>query len=231
MSATRSSLGLGPLLVALVIILALGVGTVYAAIPNGSGTYYACLRQDHRRGAAHQLPQGEHLSGGREAHQVERHRDRRVRQGPGPQGPGTPGTQGPAGPADWNAIPNKPAGFADGVDNVGYVSTTYPDVHSLLGGDYTWVLVEIPVGTDVELTLIPVGPAGSENVEVVEELFESHPGGLLRHYYRVEPWGTGAVDFKVRSRVYNTGIAPAALKKAAKSIKVRVTDRGPLKSR
>ena len=46
-------------------------------------------------------------------------------QGPaGPQGAAGPqGPQGPAGPADWNAIPNKPAGFADGADNVGYVST------------------------------------------------------------------------------------------------------------
>ena len=34
-----------------------------------------------------------------------------------PQGP--QGLQGPAGPADWNAIPNVPAGFADGVDNEG----------------------------------------------------------------------------------------------------------------
>ena len=43
MSSPRSGFGLGSLLVALVIILALGVGTVYAAIPNGNGTYYACL--------------------------------------------------------------------------------------------------------------------------------------------------------------------------------------------
>ena len=72
MSAPRSSLGLGSLLVALVIILALGVGTVYAAIPNGNGTYYACHVKNTGARAAHQLPQGQHLSGGREAHQVER---------------------------------------------------------------------------------------------------------------------------------------------------------------
>ena len=78
----------------------------------------------------------------------------------------------------------------------------------------------------------PLSPwAQTQNVEVVQELFESGGSGVLRHYYRVVTYGTGAVDFKVRSRVYNTGIAPAALKKVAKSIKVRVTDRGPLKSR
>jgi hypothetical protein len=48
-------------------------------------------------------------------------------QGPaGPQGAagaqGAQGPQGPAGPADWNAIPNKPGGFADGVDNEGVTS-------------------------------------------------------------------------------------------------------------
>ena len=46
MRARRSSLGLGSLLVAVAIILALGVGTVFAAIPNGNGTYYACYVKD-----------------------------------------------------------------------------------------------------------------------------------------------------------------------------------------
>ena len=38
----------------------------------------------------------------------------------GPQG--VQGAQGPAGPSHWNAIPNKPAGFADGVDDAGVTS-------------------------------------------------------------------------------------------------------------
>jgi hypothetical protein len=37
MRARRSGVGLGSLLVAVLIVLALGVGTVYAAIPNGNG--------------------------------------------------------------------------------------------------------------------------------------------------------------------------------------------------
>ncbi len=108
MSAPRSSLGLGSLLVAVVIVLALGVGTVYAAIPNGTGTYRACLAKN--TGTVRLInypkvstcPKGEKLIAWNA-------------KGPaGAQGP-----QGPAGPADWNAIPNKPAGFADGVDNEG----------------------------------------------------------------------------------------------------------------
>jgi hypothetical protein len=223
MSGSRLRPYLGPL-VALLVVLALGAGTVYAAIPNGNGTVYACYVKN--TGAVRLInypkvstcPKGQKLI-------------KWSAQGAqGPAGPqGAQGPQGPAGPADWNAIPNKPAGFADGADNVGYVSTTYPEVHSLTATDAEWVWVETPVGTDVELTLIPMGTT-SENVEVFEELYESRAPGLLRHYYHARPWGTGAVDFKVRSRVYNEGIAPAALKKVAKSIKVRVTERGPLKS-
>ena len=41
MSGSRLRPYLGPV-VALLVVLALGAGTVYAAIPNGSGTYYAC---------------------------------------------------------------------------------------------------------------------------------------------------------------------------------------------
>ena len=42
MHASRSRLGLGSLVVAVLIVLALGVGTVYAAIPSGNGKVYAC---------------------------------------------------------------------------------------------------------------------------------------------------------------------------------------------
>ena len=42
MSGSRLRPYLGPL-IALLVVLALGAGTVYAAIPNGNGTYYACL--------------------------------------------------------------------------------------------------------------------------------------------------------------------------------------------
>jgi len=41
MSGSRLRPYLGPL-VALLVVLALGAGTVYAAIPNGTGTYHAC---------------------------------------------------------------------------------------------------------------------------------------------------------------------------------------------
>ena len=108
MPAPRSRLRLGSLIVAVVIILALGVGTVSAAIPTGNGTYRACLVK--ATGSVRLInypkvstcPKGEKLINW---------------NAKGPAGP--QGAQGPAGPADWNAIPNKPAGFADGVDDAG----------------------------------------------------------------------------------------------------------------
>ena len=42
MSRSRLRPYLGPV-VALLVVLALGAGTVYAAIPTGDGKYYACL--------------------------------------------------------------------------------------------------------------------------------------------------------------------------------------------
>ena len=111
MPAPRSRLGLGSLVVAVLIVLALGVGTVYAAIPNGNGTYRACLVKATGNvrlinyPKVSTCPKGEKLISW---------------NAKGPAGAaGAQGPQGPAGPADWNAIPNKPAGFADGVDDAG----------------------------------------------------------------------------------------------------------------
>jgi hypothetical protein len=93
-------------------ILAGGLAPVSGAIPN-QGTYSACLTKSSGQIEVINYPKikcgkGERLI-------------RWSQQGPqGPQGAGGP--QGPAGPADWNAIPNIPAGFADGVDNEGVTS-------------------------------------------------------------------------------------------------------------
>jgi hypothetical protein len=126
MSRPRSGLGLGSLIVALLIVLALGAGTVYAAIPNSNGKYYACYVKDTgvvkliNYPKVRTCPKGEKLI------------DWNAKGPAGPQGPqGAQGDRGPAGdqgpkgdqgPADWNAIPNIPAGFKDGVDAGGFVS-------------------------------------------------------------------------------------------------------------
>ncbi len=103
-------------------------------------------RHEHRGGETHQLPQGQDLSGGREAHQLER----QGTAGSGGSGQGLKGDQGPAGPADWNAIPNKPAGFADGVDNEGVTAVKIKTVTSGLvtvtAGDISDAYADCPAG-------------------------------------------------------------------------------------
>jgi hypothetical protein len=147
MSGSRIRPYLGPL-IALLIVLAMGVGTVYAAIPNGSGTYYACLTKSSGVVRLINYPK------------VKCAKDERFikwsQQGPqGPVGPqgaqGVQGAQGPAGPADWNAIPNKPAGFADGVDDDGVtavkIRTVVSTTPAIINPCYEdWDMVDCPAG-------------------------------------------------------------------------------------
>ena len=70
MSGSRLRPYLGPV-VALLVVLALGAGTVYAAIPNSNGKYYACYVKYTGAVRLINYPQGEHLQVGREAHQLE----------------------------------------------------------------------------------------------------------------------------------------------------------------
>jgi hypothetical protein len=93
-------------------VAGVGVSKVSGAIPN-NGTYWACLTKATGEFDIINYPKVKCGKGERLI--------KWSQQGPtGTQGPeGGQGPQGPAGPADWNAIGNKPSGFADGVDNVG----------------------------------------------------------------------------------------------------------------
>jgi hypothetical protein len=158
----------------------------------------------------------------------------------GIQGPkGDPGPAGASGSSSWGDIANKPTGFADGVDNEGgpgYVSATQPGTYAIttVGGIKT-IQVDTPVGTDIELTVIPTAGSAGSVLELREEAYTRGPAtysgsypdlaaGMLRHWYQVYNDGpTEVVSFKVRTRVYNAGIAPAAFKKALAKVKVTVT--------
>ena len=146
MSGSRLRPYLGPL-VALLIVLALGAGTVYAAIPNGNGTYYACLTKSSGMVRLINYPKVKCATGERFI--------KWSQQGPagpagvqGVQGPkGDPGPAGASGssnwgdinnkPADlddgqigWGEVANKPADFADGVDNEGVTAVKIKTVTS-----------------------------------------------------------------------------------------------------
>ena len=106
MSVPRLSIGLGSFLVALALVVAVGIGSAIAVIPS-QGTYYACLTKKTGAVTVINHPKVKCAKG-----------EKLIKwNAKGPAGP--QGAQGPAGPADWNAIPNIPAGFADGVDNEG----------------------------------------------------------------------------------------------------------------
>jgi len=134
--------------VALLVVLALGAGTVYAAIPNGSGTYYACLTKSSGVVRLINYPKVTCATGERFI--------KWSQQGPaGPAGvqgvQGPKGDQGPAGPADWNAIPNKPAGFSDGVDDgvTGMKLTTVSSSLNVASTKWISIGVDCPAGSKV----------------------------------------------------------------------------------
>jgi hypothetical protein len=114
-------------LVALLSVVLLSeLGPVSGAIPK-NGTYSACLTKSTGKVRVINYPRVKCAEGQRLI--------RWSQQGPpGPQGAagaqGAEGPQGPAGPADWNAIPNTPAGFADGVDHEGVTSVKIKTVLS-----------------------------------------------------------------------------------------------------
>jgi hypothetical protein len=233
---------LGPLM-ALLVVLAMGAGTVYAAIPNGNGKYYACYVKN--TGVVKLInypkvsicPQGQKLINW----------NAKGPAGPaGPVGPkGDPGPAGASGSGNWGDIANKPAGFADGVDDVGkpgYISATQPATYTVPGAGNglpgeTYVFADVPIGTDVELTIIP---EPGKHLTMGAETFWRGPdpggyypalaAGMIRHEIEVlnEDY-TSPVTFKVRTRVYDSGIAPAAFKKAIKKVDVGVLTKAPKK--
>jgi hypothetical protein len=125
-------------------IMATGLTPVSGAIPN-AGVYSACLTKSTGKVEVINHPKVKCGKGERLI--------RWSQQGPaGPQGgQGPQGPQGPAGPADWNAIPNKPAGFADGADAEGVtavkiISVTTTPVAIAPGGVFGTVSADCPAG-------------------------------------------------------------------------------------
>gem|GEM_PF-6597328 len=94
------------------------------------------------------------------------------------------------------------------------VDTGAPVEAQQSGGDGN---ADLPVGIPV-----PYIPAYEGFVTIDEETYSLGAAGLYHYYLVRNPSGVGTT-FKVRTRVFNQGIAPAALKKAAKQVKVTVT--------
>jgi hypothetical protein len=214
--------------VAILIVLAVGVGSAIAAIPN-NGTYYACLTKSTGVMEVINYPKVKCAKGTQLI--------KWSQQGPaGPQG--VQGPKGDPGPADWNAIANKPAGFADGqvswgevagipagfadaVDDGAFVST----VVTTFGPNAPWapggsVDVALFPGRNVDLDCYIIPTAGPATwTGPMQTAYLS--SDLARQFTWQTPnggWGQG----KVRCRAYSQGIAPAALRQQLKNVKVTI---------
>ena len=220
MPAPRYSLGLGSLLGALVIILALGVGTVYAAIPSRSGSVYACYVKNTGALRLINYPKVKTCPAGQKLIKW---------SATGPQGPlGPQGAQGPQGPkgdpgpADWNAIGNKPPGFADGVDDIGPSYTSEVDWTLNWPAGYQSPLdVSHPAGVDVLVSLIPAADCTWD----FAQLGVGRTGATVYQRWHVKNTSAVLCLSRVRVIVFGDGITPASLKKALKKVRVTVADK------
>jgi hypothetical protein len=224
MRAPRSGVGLGSLLVAVLIVLALGVGTVYAAIPNGSGTYRACLVKANGTVKLINFPKVSTCPKG------ERLITWNAKGPAGPAGPqgaegaqGPQGPQGPSGSSHWGDIADKPAGFADGVDDIGpsYASSiiyTWPGQLSGGGAGANFDIQHLPLNVDFHFSVIPTAATWMEitQVGVIRNV-----DGTLTYNLVVKNYWT-ASGLKIRATAFADGIAPAAHKQQLKHVKVKV---------
>ena len=238
MSGSRLRPYLGPL-IALLVVLALGAGTVYAAIPNGDGKYYACYVKN--TGAVKLInypkvstcPKGEKLINWNAKGPAGPQGDQGPQGAQGPVGPAGPkGDPGPAGasgssnwgdiankPADladgqvaWGEIINKPGGFADGVDNGVFVSETFGPFDITGTGYFS---AGYGPNLDVQIRVIPVSDGELVPSIAPDRLVRN--GATPTRFWSVTNPNPGTVKAKFRMRVYAEGILPAALKQQLKN--------------
>lgn len=138
------------------------------------------------------------------------------------------------GQVGWGEVAGIPAGFADAADNVGYASATLPATYNLppQAAGPVGVYADVPLGVDVELYILPAVGASlisyGDGMERGPRATSGFPGlpavpaDTVRSARFVANSDATATTFKVRVRVYDTGISPAALKKVAKQVKVGV---------
>lgn len=118
----------------------------------------------------------------------------------------------------WSLIQGTPAGFADGLDDVGYY--TYVDTQTFsVGNTPISVFIGHPDSLDSEAQMLPI--AAGDEVIITEETYKRYDNVSIGHWYRVARHtnSTNAtVQFRVRVRLYDTGITPVpvALKTAIK---------------
>jgi hypothetical protein len=127
-------------------------------------------------------------------------------------------------PVHWNQLLGVPATLADGADEGdGYDSS----IATILGGNdlaigaSKWIAFDVPVGMDVEATVIPAVTVPPSIIEIQQSVMTRIDAATMRyHYFILNFAASPATTFKVRIRVFNQAIAPAALDQVADDIRV-----------
>jgi hypothetical protein len=127
----------------------------------------------------------------------------------------------------WNQLFGTPPTIADGVDSVGYTSSTPAFVggNTLANGESKGIYFEVPIGVDVMTSIIP---ADATYVEIWPAVVRKDAGTIEKHFWLVN-YGPLDTTIKVRITVFDQGIAIAALRKIAKNIVVKVSKKPPRK--
>jgi len=214
-----------------VVLVAPGLDPAEGAIPNKSGTYSACLTKSSGAVKVINYPKVKCAKGQRLIRW-------NAKGQPGAQGvQGVQGPQGPAGPADWNAIPNKPAGFADGVDDEGVtrVRVTQYDsgvVDVAAGAGLAGFFIPCPVGSVIvgggymtDLHVIqsrPDGPSDPGDPYGWEVTVERHPTNVKGFAMRATCLATSPPGALVAENIAGVSIAklsPAQLDKVKRTLR------------
>jgi hypothetical protein len=135
----------------------------------------------------------------------------------GDQGP--KGDPGASGSSNWGDIANKPAGLADGVDDVGSVgyTTGIAWTDTVAGGStdyqYYWTW---PKQVPVIWTVVPTGTDTCPYLSISWDSWPADASGTNTAYevmIRNDAGATCVAPYKVRYLAFNSGIATAQLKK------------------
>lgn len=129
-------------------------------------------------------------------------------------------------PVHWNQLQGVPPTIADGLDEGDGYESTVRGPFNLGAGATAWFSIDALVGHDIDVTFVPTAAGGE--VQILSFSFGRVDANWVRHWYEVKNWSAvNPVDFNMRLRTFSQNIAPAALKKATKNLRVEVVKRRP----
>ena len=128
------------------------------------------------------------------------------------------------GQVGWSEVTNKPSGFADGSDNVGFFSNIQVTQTTPLaaGEEESWFTFGWPAGYHLDWEAVPITLGGSERLLLTKRL-ERAPDGTITYWLTVRNDGGTATTYRLRYVAFTTGVAAAV---ATASAERRIADVG-----